>query len=218
MEVVVRTKGLFVFAVLSVLAGLSFGAETVHLTLNGQSQGWIQGEPVQTSLGRANTIACAAYSHMVMGEPDPRNGITSEVRNHFPLTILKILDKATPRLFKAWQTHERLQAEFRFYRPNPSGDGTTQQFFTVILHNAYIAGIRREVPNTLDAQTSNLPPVERISFTYEGIEEIWVPTGVAAGDDWHTNTTKIPLSDVNFDGIVNMNDFVILADDWMTQY
>jgi hypothetical protein len=27
-----------------------------------------------------------------------------------------------------------------------------------------------------------------------------------------------PLSAVNFDGIVNMNDFVKPADDWMTPY
>ncbi len=213
-----KNRNWFLLTAMAVLTSLSFGAETVHLFLSGSIQGVIQGDSTQTSLGRENSIECAGYTHMVMGEPDPRNGITGEVRDHFPLTILKRLDKATPRLFRAWQDRERLQAEFWFFRPNPSGDGTTQQFYKVILHNAYISGIRREVPNTFDPQTSTLPPVERISFTYEAIEEIWMPTGVAAGDEWHANTTKIPLSDVNFDGIVNMNDFVILADEWMMQY
>jgi type VI secretion system secreted protein Hcp len=201
-----------------IFAAVSFGAETVHLTLTGANQGWIQGDSMQLSLERENTIEAVAYTHMLIGEPDPRNGITGEVRDHFPVTILKRLDKSTPRLFQAWRTHERLEAEFRFFRPNPSGDGTIQQFYKVILHHAYISGIRQEVPNTLDPQTQAFPPVERVSFTYSGIEEIWGPDGFSSGDEWHTNTTKVPLSDLNFDGIVNMNDFVIMADEWMTQY
>jgi type VI secretion system secreted protein Hcp len=213
-----KTK-VVLLSVLVILTSVSFGAESVFLFLTGASQGWIQGEPSVTSQGREGSIECTAYTHMVIGEPDPRNGITSEVRDHFPLSILKKLDKSTPRLFKAWQTHERLQAEFWFFRPNPNGDGTTQQFYKVILRNAYIAGIRREVLNTMDPLKASYPPIERISFTYSGIEEIWMLTpGFSAGDDWHANTTRIPLSDVNFDGIVNMNDFVILADEWMTQY
>jgi len=201
-----------------VFTAVSFSAETVHLTLIGQDQGWIQGDSTLISLGRENTIEASAYTHMLVGEPDPRNGITGEVRDHFPVSILKKFDRSTPRLFRAWCNHERLQATFKFYRPDPSGDGTTQHFYTVVLNNAYISGIRKEVPNTIDAQTSNYPPVERISFTYGDIQEIWVPDGFAYGDEWHANTTKIPLSDVNFDGIVNMKDFAILADDWMTQY
>ena len=60
--------------------------------------------------------------------------------------------------------------------------------------------------------------VERISFTNTEIEEVWEDGGFSVGDEWHADTSKIPLSDVNFDGIVNMNDFAILADEWMTQY
>jgi type VI secretion system secreted protein Hcp len=200
------------------LTAVSFGAETVHLTVTGANQGWIQGDSTYTSLGRENTIEALAYTHMLVGEPNPENGITGTVRDHFPVTILKRIDRSSPRLFKAWCTHERLEIVIRFFRPNPTGDGTIQQFYTVALRHAYISGIRREVPNCLDPQATYAPPVERISFTYSGIEETWMPDGFVYGDDWHTNTTKVPLSDVNFDGIVNMNDFVILADEWMTQY
>ena len=201
-----------------IFSSVLFGAQTVHLYLNGVDQGWIQGDSIMTSMGRENSIECLAYSHMLYGEPDPKSGITGTVRDHFPVTILKRLDKSTPRLFQAWRNHERVDAEFRFFRPNPTGDGTTEYFYRVTLSHAYIAGIRQEVPNTLDPQTNSYPPVERISFTYGEIEETWISTDYTTGDEWHTNVTKVPLSDVNFDGIVNMRDFVILADDWMTQY
>jgi len=201
------------------LVSMSFGAETVHLTLIGEYEQWIRGDSMQTSLGREGTIEVLAYTHMLAAEPDPRNGITGGVQNHFPVTILKRLDRSTPLLFQAWQTHEACTATFRFFRPNPTGDGTTQQFYTVVLRGAYIAGIRQEVPSTIDPATAQYPPVERVSFTYSEITEIWADGGIEYGAEWRHNTAaKIPLSDVNFDGIVNMKDFVILADDWMTQY
>jgi len=205
-------------ALVVVLGTVSFGAETVHLFLTGKSQGWIKGESTQISLWREDSIEAVAYTQMVVGEPDPKTGITGLVRNHFPVTILKRLDNSTPQLFLAWRNHEPLTAVFKFYRPNPSGDGTTQHFYTVTLRGAFISGIRREVLNAMDPQTAMYPPVERISFTYNEIEEVWEDGGFSVGDEWHADTSKIPLSDVNFDGIVNMNDFAILADEWMTQY
>lgn len=202
------------------LANVSFGAETVHLVLVGKEQGLIEGESTQVSLGRENTIECVGYTQMFSREPDSRNGRAGEVRNHFPLTILKRIDKSSPRLLTAWRDNEPCTATFRFFRPNPTGDGTTQEFYTVILAGAQISGIRREVPNCMDPASSNYPPVERVSFTYGSIREIYHPDReFEVRDDWYANTeNRIPLSDVNFDGIVNMNDFVILADDWMTQY
>lgn len=205
-------------AFVMVSASLSFSAETVHLYLRGDHQGPILGDSTITSLGRADSIECVEYTHMLFAEPDPKSGITGTVQNHFPLAITKRLDRATPGLFEAWRNHEQLEAEFRFFRPDPSGTGETQLFYKVFLRNAYVAGIRQEVPNCMDPVNSSYPPVERVSFTYSAIEIVWMPTDDAVGDEWSANVTKVPFSDVNFDGIVNMKDFVILADDWLTQY
>lgn len=201
-----------------VFSGVSIGAEDVSVWVVGESQGWIQGESQFTSMGRENTIQAFGYSHMLAAEPDPETGLAGKAKNHFPLTILKRIDKASPRLFKAWRKNESLNVTLRFYRPNPIGDGTTQQFYTVILQDALISGLRREVRSTLEPGQSTYPPIERVSFTYRVIEERWESDEFEFGDEWRTDTGKIPLCDVNFDGIVNMNDFAILADEWMTQY
>jgi type VI secretion system secreted protein Hcp len=205
------------YLVMAVATGAS-AAETVSVFVTGASQGWIQGDSTRISLGRENSIEATYYSHMLFAEPDAKSGITGTVRDHFPITIVKLLDKATPNLLTAWQNHERLTVIFKFFRPNPVGDGTTQQFCTVTIDHAYIAGIRREVPDTIDPVTSSNPPVERISFTYGGYSEVWTPTGVSAATEWTKNMTKVPLCDVNFDGIVNMKDFAILADEWLDSY
>jgi type VI secretion system secreted protein Hcp len=200
------------------MAEATFGAETVAVYITGATQGVIQGDSTYVSLGRENSIEALSYTHMLFAEPDPRNGITGDVHDHFPVTITKRFDRATVKLFRAWCNRERLQITAKFFRPNPSGDGTTQQFYTVNLTNAYIAGIRREVPDALDPASSSLPPMERISFTYSAYEEVWIDGGIAYGDEWTKNMTKVPLCDVNFDGIVNMKDFAILANEWLDSY
>jgi type VI secretion system secreted protein Hcp len=214
-----KTTRLFVaLCLLATMAATASAAETVSVYVTGASQGWIQGDSTKTSLGRENSIEATYYSHMLFAEPDPRSGITGTVRDHFPITIVKRLDKATPNLMTAWQNHERLTVIFKFFRPNPSGDGTTQQFYTVTIDHAYIAGIRREVPDAIDPVSASNPPVERISFTYGGYSEVWVPTGVSSATEWTKNMTKVPLCDVNFDGVVNMKDFAILANEWLDSY
>ncbi|OHB54711.1 MAG: hypothetical protein A2Y07_08940 [Planctomycetes bacterium GWF2_50_10] len=195
-------------------------AESVHLTLFG-GKGYterIYGDSTVTSLGREGTIECGAYSHMVAAVPDEKSGMAGLVHNHYPISILKRLDRSTPRLYTAWRNHEPLRAEFRFYRPDPSGDGSIEQHYTVIIDYAFISGIRQFVPNVFESGVLHQAPSERISFTYGRINEIWVPTGLETIDEWTTTPSNVPLSDVNFDGIVNMKDYAILADDWMTQY
>lgn len=209
------------FMMILAICGFSpvlFAAETVHLTLVGKSQGWIKGDSARVSMGREDTIECVAYTQMVIMEPDERTGMAGEVRDHFPITILKPIDRSTPKLYRAWRTGEPCTATFRFYRLDPKGSGTTQQFFTVVLHGARISGLRREVANILTEGTFSLPAMERVSFTYGDYLEIFEDGGETDGDEWHTNTSKFPFSDLNFDGIVNLKDFAILADEWMTQY
>jgi type VI secretion system secreted protein Hcp len=215
-----KSKVRMLSVVLCVVAPSLFAAETVHLTLAGKSQGWIKGESNQTSLGRENTIECLAYTQMVVMEPDAKTGAAGEVRDHFPITILKRIDKSSPLLYRAWRTGEPCTATFKFYRPNPMGDGTTEQFYTVILRGARISALRREVPNTMDPAMTNFPAVERVSFTYAEYYEVYTSVLGAGedGDAWHANTSKLPFSDLNFDGIVNLKDFAILADEWMLQY
>ena len=105
-------------------------AETVHLYLKANGQD-IQGESTQIDLGRENSIECVQFKDSVRTARELGSRAAVGRRVHEPIEILKRIDKSTPLLAKALCRNERIDAEFKFFRPNPDGDGTTEHFYTV---------------------------------------------------------------------------------------
>src|SRR5436190_23591115 len=101
-------------------------AESVFLvlTMNGVV---IQGETLQTGGGRDNNIECISLESEFFRPAGSRDAV------HRPVKIVKRIDKSTPLLAKSLDAEETGTAVFKFYRPNPNGNGTTEQFFTITL-------------------------------------------------------------------------------------
>lgn len=157
--------------------------ETVHLKLehNGQQ---IEGESTQHTLGREKTIECVSYQHRVHTARESGTAMATGRRQHDDLVVTKRIDKSTPLLMKALCDNQALKAEFTFYRPNPSGDGTTEQFYTVALTNARISQIRQISPDALVPTANPSPPVEEIHFVFHSISWTFNPTGAQHEDKW----------------------------------
>ena len=149
-------------------------AETVHLTLklNGNV---VQGDSTQTSLGRENTIECLSYEESASSGDKKAQG---SVRQG-PITIRKRADRSTPLLEKALFNNERADGIFRFYRPDPAGDGSTQQFLTIELTNARISSIRRVSPYTIDPETASEPVCEEVTFTVNNVRWTYEANGTS---------------------------------------
>ncbi|MBK6579854.1 MAG: type VI secretion system tube protein Hcp [Sandaracinaceae bacterium] len=122
-------------------------AQSVHLSLKSAGQD-IQGDSTILSLGRENTIECIYFSDAVRTAREKSSGMATGDRTYEPLKILKRIDKSSPLLAKALCNNEMIEGTFRFFRPSPTGDGTTQQFFTVEISEGRIAGILRESPTS----------------------------------------------------------------------
>ena len=96
--------------------------------------------------------------------------------------------------------------------------GAEEQYFTITLEGALISGIQQESFNNKDSSLVSFPTMERISFTYEKITESWNPLADAVTDTWTAQCNRTGMiSDLNFDGVVNILDFAILADQWLMQ-
>jgi len=152
-------------------------AQTVHafLKVNGED---VQGESSQTSEGRENSIECTYFESEAMTAREVQSGLATGRRQHKPLV------KATPLLAKALTKNSKLECEFKFYRPNPSGDGTTQQFFTVKITNGRVATQKLINEWTRPGDPHAAPPQEEVHFVFQDITWTFVDGGIEHQDSW----------------------------------
>jgi type VI secretion system secreted protein Hcp len=152
-----------------------------YMMLEGVNQGNIEGSCDQT--GREGTILCQAFQHEIAIPRDPQSGQPTGLRVHNPLTITKVYDKASPKLYKALCEGERMKnVTLKWYRIDPAG--TEEHYFTVQLEDAIVVAVRPNTPNCLDPQFASYGHMEDIAFTYRKIMWTWEPDGIAAEDDW----------------------------------
>ncbi|MFO0634391.1 MAG: type VI secretion system tube protein TssD [Nannocystaceae bacterium] len=162
-------------------------AETVHLYLKANGAD-VQGESTQTSLGRENSIECLSYEASVITAREAGSGQATGRRTYTPIVIRKRIDKSTPLIAKALRRNEKIDAIFKFFRPNPAGDGTTQQFFTVKIDNGRVSSFKMVSPNAINPGTALEPPTEEVAFVFHTITWTYTDGGVEDTDEWHNQT------------------------------
>lgn len=160
-------------------------AETVHLYLKANGND-ITGDSSQTSLDREGSIECLYVKDAVRTAREKGSALATGRRTYEPFELRKRIDQSSPLLAKALCMNEVVEGVFKFFRPNPDGDGTTQHFFTIEIAEGRIASIERESPDTLDPAASLCPPVETIKIVYGKITWIYEPDGKMHSDDWKT--------------------------------
>ena len=158
-------------------------AETVHLFLkiNGVE---VHGETESNKPGAKDSIPCVFFDQSVTTARDTASGMTTGRRQYNPILIRKLIDKCSPLLFKALVDNQLVDAVFKFYRPNPVGDGTTEQYYTIEIKNGRIASMRNYLPDTITPSTANLPPLEEVTFVFHTISWTYTNGGVTHQDTW----------------------------------
>lgn len=161
-------------------------AETVHLYLKSNGED-IQGESSQTSLGRENSIECLSFRDTVRTAREKGSGLATGRRTFEPIVFTKRIDKSSPLLARALCNNEVIQGAFKFFRPNPAGDGTTEHFFTVEFAEGRVASISRQSPDVIDPAAAMSPPTEEVGFVFHNITWTYEPSGASHHDNWREN-------------------------------
>ncbi len=157
-------------------------ALNAYLKVTGEEQGDIKGSA--TVKGREGRIVVIACSHDIDSVRDPESGLATGRRRHTPLILTKELDRSSVPLRQALVANETLTFwELQFWRAMTRG--TEKQHFTIRLLNARVDSLSIELANTRNPETSKLPEMERVAFSYEKIEWIWTD-GLVAEDAWST--------------------------------
>lgn len=158
-------------------------ADSVHLTLT-VNGALVPGESTQTSVGRANTIECVAFDHAatVTTLAAPLQALSGATRRYAPITLRKRVDRSSPLLAKAFVEQGAVEGTFRFYRPSPTGDGTTEMFYAIAVKQARITTFRQFVDDTLAPATAGRPVLEEVSITFHHVEWTYTQGGVTHQD------------------------------------
>jgi len=161
-------------------------AETVHLYLKANGAD-IKGESTQVSLGRKDSIECLYLEQAVKTAREAGSGMATGRRQYEPLLVRKRIDKSTPLIAKALVENAKIDGAFKFFRPNPTGDGTTEQFYTIEIKNGRVASQRQFVPDTIVPASSTEPPQEEVTFVFHTIKWTFTQGGISHEDTWSEN-------------------------------
>ena len=152
-----------------------------HMTLEGENQGSIEGSCDMQ--GREATILIEAMNHEVRIPRDPQTGLSTGKRIHNAFSVVKVFDKASPKLYQALCTGEHMQnVTLKWYRIDPTGQ--EEHYFTHTLEDAIIVSVRPWMPNCLDAATESYTHMEEVMFTYKKIRWTWEIDGIETEDSW----------------------------------
>jgi type VI secretion system secreted protein Hcp len=159
-------------------------AETVELMLKANGTD-IKGEPTQLGGTRAKDHIEVLYMEFSgSAKREAGSGMATGRRRYNPIIIRKRIDKATPLLAKAFVQNEKIEGVFRFFRPNPTGDGTTEHFYTIEIEDGRIDSVRHILPDCLDPASTGSPPLEEVAMTFANITWTFEDGGLSHHDSW----------------------------------
>lgn len=152
--------------------------ETINMWVERENQGAIKGGSKEAGL--EDSIDVFGFSHSIISPRDAASGMPTGKRQHKPLVVVKELDQATPLLYQALVTNEKLMSvklEWRHYNPDSQ---QVELYFTIELDYAYIASIQDYSAGTMHH------PMETVSFVYQKITWTWMDGSITATEDWES--------------------------------
>ena len=158
-------------------------ANTFYIKIDGATQGTIEGDCTQA--GRENLIVGYKFVERTTIPRHSDTGQPTGSRVHHPICFTKHVDKASPKLWQAMTTGERLgTVRFDFYKINE--EGTNENFYSIELEQAIIVEMQSELKDTA-ATTDTVADemLEHVYLTYRKIRWIHILDTVEAEDDWN---------------------------------
>lgn len=167
---------------LTLFTAVCLAAEPIQVTISVPGIGTIAGD------GPGETIVGRAYQHEIISPRDPATAQATGRRQHKPLTLVKAIDPATPRLYQCLADNRSgLTVTLKFFKKGTKGDG--EEYYTIVLQGASVSNLRSWKPNTLDLSADRAGDLEEISFTYASITWTYTKGNITATDTWSTGNT-----------------------------
>jgi type VI secretion system secreted protein Hcp len=173
----------------------------VCATLVGDDSGQLTGG-IMTP-GKIGTLKVLGLAHTISSVHNPASGAPSGRTQHEPFVVVLAVDLATPQLYKALATHERLSTVVLELCALPASSGgaataasstvSSVPVFRIELTHATIAAMQLGWGNTAFSHSGSAAggaplmqqaPTVTVSFVYSKIEWTWVQGGDTATATW----------------------------------
>ncbi len=136
--------------------------------------------------GREGSSDVFEISHGLHSPIDPDTGQATGPRVHKPLSVVKVVDKATPMLHKSLCEGKNIpEVKLVFYRIDPSTRAETE-YYMIIIKQARVVDIRPYMPMSFVPANESYRHMEQVNFVYEEIEWNWMPDSVVEMDSWRS--------------------------------
>ncbi len=154
-----------------------------HMNIIGAKQDNIEGG-CEMEGDREGSILVYQFDHKIHIPRDPQKGTPSGKRIHGPMTIVKEMDQASPKIYNALCAGEYCFVELKWYRITPQGE--EQHYFTHTLEEAIIVEVEPYTPIVFVAENEPYRHMEKVSFTYKKITWSWDDGSgaIETDDDW----------------------------------
>jgi type VI secretion system secreted protein Hcp len=133
--------------------------------------------------GHEDEILIQEIQHSVGVPTDPQSGQPSGPRVHKPFIFTSSLNKATPLMYQALATGERLsEVSVRWYRT--STEGGYENFFSTVMEDATIVEIDTVLPHAQVESNKGFAQLIKVSLSYRSIAWVHEVSGTVGADDW----------------------------------
>jgi type VI secretion system secreted protein Hcp len=161
-----------------------------YVNIEGNNQGLITaGANTADSIGNkfqqdhTDESTVLEFTHDIVVPRDVQSGQPTGQRMHQPAVMRKRYDKASPLLYNALCSGERLtKVVIKWYRTSMAG--TMEHYFTHTLHDALLVDMKQEMQHCADETKAHFDHEEILQMTYRKIEWEHVIAGTAGEDDW----------------------------------
>ncbi|ANW22856.1 type VI secretion protein [Vibrio coralliilyticus] len=158
-------------------------ALTMYMSITGQNQGEIKGGCTQSDDKKNGKILVYSYEQATSIPKNPHDGLPTGQRIHKPLSIVKAIDVASPKIFQALCKGERLtNVTLDFWRI--TSDGLEELYYTIVLENAIIVDRKAYTPLTFLKENQAFMDMEEVSFSYSKITSTYNDGNISAVDSW----------------------------------
>jgi len=158
------------------------------MEITGETQGKIEGSIDSSGDSSGDmpqgNIMIFGFDHIVEIPRSQNTGLPTGRRIHNDITIVKEVDKSTPRLYKALCEGENLtKIELSWNRPIKDLS-EKEQYYLISLRNAIITRIQPVISQDFAYSIKDYKIMEKISFAYEKIIWTWKPDNIVHEDSW----------------------------------